>query len=94
LFFRLILPQRPQKASEHYYRYGVDYLGWHFYLTDISKVVKRLRMQNKKKLKRRMKGVQKGYAEGQLDWEDIKQHGGYSREFKPRTCLQAAEKAV
>ncbi|MDL2238422.1 reverse transcriptase/maturase family protein [Christensenellaceae bacterium OttesenSCG-928-K19] len=51
--------------------HGVDYLGWHFYLTGTGKVVKRLRTQNKKKLKRRMKGLQKGYAEGRLDIEDI-----------------------
>lgn len=53
-------------------RHGVDYLGWHFYLTETGKVIKELRMQNKKRLKRRMKGLQKGYAEGRLDWEDIK----------------------
>ena len=52
--------------------HGVDYLGWHFYLTGTGKVVKRLRTQNKKKLKRRMKGLQKGYAEGRLEGEDIK----------------------
>lgn len=52
--------------------HGVDYLGWHFYLTDTGKVVKRLRRQNKKKLKRRLKGLQKGYAEGRLDWEGVK----------------------
>ena len=52
-------------------RQGVDFLGWHFYLTDTGKVVKRLRTQNKRKLKRRMKSLQKGYAEGRLDIEDI-----------------------
>jgi len=53
-------------------RNGVDYLGWHFYLTDTGKAVKKLRTQNKKKLKRRLKGLQKGYAEGRLDWEDVR----------------------
>ena len=53
-------------------RHGVDYLGWHFYLTDSGKVIKRLRTQNKRKLKRRLKGLQKGYAEGRLEVEDIK----------------------
>lgn len=53
-------------------RHGVDYLGWHFYLTDTGKVIKKLRTQNKKRLKRRMKGLQKGYAEGRLAWEDVK----------------------
>ena len=53
-------------------RNGVDYLGWHFYLTDSGKVIKRLRTQNKWKLKRRLKGLQKGYSEGRLTIEDIK----------------------
>lgn len=52
-------------------RQGVDYLGWHFYLTDTGKVIKKLRTQNKRKLKHRMKGLQKGYAEGRLNIEDI-----------------------
>lgn len=53
-------------------RNGVDYLGWHFYLSDTGKVVKKLRTQNKRKLKRRLKGMQKGYAEGRVQLEDIK----------------------
>ena len=53
-------------------RQGVDYLGWRFYLTDTGKVIKRLRTQNKRRLKRRMKGLRKSYSEGRLAWEDIK----------------------
>ena len=52
--------------------HGADYLGWHFYLSDTGKVIKKLRAQNKKRLKRRMKGLQKGYTEGRLKLEDIK----------------------
>jgi retron-type reverse transcriptase len=52
-------------------RHGVDYLGWHFYLTKTGKVVKKLRTQSKKRLKRRMKGLRKGYAEGRLTLEDV-----------------------
>ena len=52
--------------------HGVGYLGWHFYLTDTGKVIRKLRTQCKKRLKRRMKGLQKGYEEEILDWEDIK----------------------
>ena len=53
-------------------RHGVDYLGWHFYLTDTGKVIKKLRTQCKKQLKRRMKGLQKGYGSERIDWGDIK----------------------
>ena len=53
-------------------RHGVDYLGWHFYLSETGKVIKMLRPQNKKRLKRRVKGLQKGYAERRLSFDDIK----------------------
>ena len=53
-------------------RNGVDYLGWHFYLTDTGKVVKKLRQSGKRRLKKRIKGLQKGYAAGKAGIEDIK----------------------
>jgi retron-type reverse transcriptase len=52
--------------------HGVDYLGWHFNLTNTGKVIKRLRTQSKRRMKRCIKGLQKGYAEGRLSLEDIK----------------------
>ena len=52
-------------------RRGVDYLGWHFYLTETGKVVKKLRVSTKSRLKRRIKGLRKGYAEGCLDFDDV-----------------------
>ena len=41
---------------------GVDYVGWHFYLTDTGKVIRRLRTSSKKRLKRRLKHFQQEYA--------------------------------
>ncbi|MBO1307007.1 group II intron reverse transcriptase domain-containing protein [Enterococcus sp. 669A] len=52
---------------------GVDYLGWHFYLTDTGKVIRKLRTQNKKKIKRRIKGLQVGFRKGRITAMDIKQ---------------------
>ena len=52
---------------------GVDYLGFHFYLTDTGKVVRRLRTSNKKRYKRRLKAFRKKYANGELELEDIRQ---------------------
>lgn len=79
-------------------RHGVEYLGWHFYLTDTGKVIKRLRTQNKKKLKRRIKGLQKHYAEGRVTFEDIKrsmastnghlQHG-HTWKLRQKVCAGA-----
>lgn len=50
---------------------GVDYLGFHFYLTDTGKVVRRLRASNKRRLKRRLKGFRHGYAEGTVELDAI-----------------------
>ena len=36
---------------------GVDYLGWHFYLTDTGKVIRRLRTSNKHRFKQRLKAI-------------------------------------
>lgn len=38
---------------------GVDYLGWHFYLTDSGKVIRKVKQQTKYKYKRKLKGFQK-----------------------------------
>ena len=50
---------------------GVDYLGWHFYLTDTGKVIRKLRTSNKKRFKRRLKALQKQYSVGEKSLDDI-----------------------
>ncbi|MBQ6637506.1 MAG: group II intron reverse transcriptase domain-containing protein [Lachnospiraceae bacterium] len=54
-------------------RNGVDFLGFHFYLTDTGKVVRKLRTQNKKKFKRRMKKLKLEYANNEKNEGEIKQ---------------------
>ena len=51
---------------------GVDYLGWHFYLTDTGKVIRRLRTSNKWRFKRRLKAFQEKYRSGEMDYDAIK----------------------
>jgi len=51
---------------------GVDYLGWHFYLTDTGKVIRKLRTSNKRRLKRRIKLLQKEYNDGLIDFNAVK----------------------
>ena len=51
---------------------GVDYLGWHFYLTDTGKVIRRLRTSNKRRVKRRLRAFRKWYSSGELDLDAIK----------------------
>ena len=50
---------------------GVDYLGWHFYLTDTGKVIRKLRNSNKRRFKRRMKAFAEKYARGEITAEEI-----------------------
>lgn len=51
---------------------GVDFLGFHFYLTDSGKVVKKLRRSSKVRFKNRMKKLQKDYKTGKIQLENIK----------------------
>ncbi|MDR2728732.1 MAG: RNA-directed DNA polymerase [Chitinispirillales bacterium] len=50
---------------------GVDYLGWHFYLTDTGKVIRKLRTSNKKSLKRRMKKIAQKYSDSIIEMDDV-----------------------
>lgn len=50
---------------------GVDYLGFHFYLTETGKVVKRLRTSNKKRMKRKIKRFRHAYREGKITFDAI-----------------------
>ena len=52
---------------------GVDYLGWHYYLTQIGKVIKKLRTANKKKYKRRLKYLQKMETSHQITMSKVRE---------------------
>ena len=45
---------------------GVDYLGFHFYLTDSGKVVRKLRDSNKRRMKRKLKRYRHAYRTGKM----------------------------
>ena len=51
---------------------GVDYLGFHFYLTETGKVVKKLRDSNKRRMKRKVKRYRHAYRKGIMKEEDVK----------------------
>lgn len=51
---------------------GVDYLGFHFYLTETGKVIRRLRTKNKQRLKRKLKRYKRAYANGTITFSAIK----------------------
>ncbi|OLR62714.1 hypothetical protein BHF69_08510 [Anaerostipes sp. 992a] len=50
---------------------GIDYLGFHFYLTDTGKVIRKLRTINKKRIKKRLKRFRHAYRTGIMDMEAI-----------------------
>lgn len=52
---------------------GVDYLGFHFYLTENGKVIRRLRNQRKIRMKRKFKKIKEQYTKNKVDLEYISQ---------------------
>lgn len=50
---------------------GVDYLGWHIYLSDSGKVIRKVKQQTKYKYKKRLRYFQRAYAQGKTDFDKI-----------------------
>ena len=68
---------------------GVDYLGWHFYMTESGKIIRKVRQQTKYKYKRKLKYFQRAYAENRIDLSEIlqtlssyKAHLSYGHTYK------------
>ena len=51
---------------------GVNYLGWHLYLTEKGKVIRTLKTTSKKRIKRRFICMKSDYSRGALNLGDIK----------------------
>ncbi len=52
---------------------GVDYLGWHIYLNENGKVIKKVRRQTKERFKSKLKTLQRKYTNEKMPLEDITQ---------------------
>lgn len=52
---------------------GVNYLGWHFYLSKSGKVIRKITSQTKNKYKRKLKLMQKLYSKDKMDLKEINQ---------------------
>lgn len=65
---KLILNQKTQIIP---ISQGIDYLGFHFYMTDTGKVIRKLRTSNKKRMKRKIKRYRHAYRTGVMEMEDI-----------------------
>lgn len=73
---------------------GVDYLGFHIYLSDSGKVIRKVKQQTKYKYKRKLKYMQYAYANNQMDLADIYQvitsysaHLSYGHTYKLKQSL-------
>ncbi len=62
-----------QKTQIFPIRNGVDYLGFHFYLTENGKVIRKVRQSAKKRMKRKLAWLAEEYSEGRKTYPEIKQ---------------------
>lgn len=60
-----------EKTQIHHIRQGVDYLGFHFYLTETGKVIRKLRQSGKKKLKKKLSAYKRLYRKDQIEFSAI-----------------------
>ena len=51
---------------------GVKYLGWHFYLTETGKVLRKLQASGKRRTKRRFRRLKKDYSTCKIALADVK----------------------
>ncbi len=54
-------------------RNGVEYLGWHIYLTDTGKVIRKVKQQTKYWYKRKLRYFEYAYAHDLVELKDISQ---------------------
>lgn len=62
-----------EKTQIHPIPTGFDYLGWHFYLADSSKIIRKLKTQAKNRYKQKLQHLQKAYAYGHMSIKEIDQ---------------------
>ena len=74
---------------------GVDYLGYHLYLTDTGKVVKKVRQQTKYKFKRKVKYLVSAYADYKVNIDEVKQVlSGYNAHLKHGNTFMLRKKIL
>ena len=52
---------------------GVNYLGWHFYLTDTGKIIRKVKQQTKNNCRRKLKSMRMMPEEGKMDAAQVQQ---------------------
>ncbi|MDO5295583.1 MAG: reverse transcriptase domain-containing protein [bacterium] len=54
-------------------RNGIDYLGFHFYLAESGKIIRKVRQSTKKRCKKKLRYMRNAYAAGTMEATDIRQ---------------------
>ena len=78
-------------------RNGVDYLGWHIYLTETGKVIRKVKQQTKTRFKHKLKYLEYAYRENMIGLPEAEQvlssyraHLSYGHTYKLREkCLKS-----
>lgn len=52
---------------------GVDYLGWHFYMTQNGKIIRKVKQSTKYKYKRKLRYFEEAFSKGEIGIEKIQQ---------------------
>ncbi len=84
-----------QKTQVFPIKNGVEFLGFHFYLTDSGKVIKRLRTSSKKRYKKKLKALQYAYRTGEKELHEVKQSlAGFNGHLKAGNTYQMKKNAM
>lgn len=62
-----------QKTQIFPLRHGIDFLGFHTYLTDTGKVIRKLRRGSKDKMRKKIRKYAKMLEEGKIDLKQVEQ---------------------
>ncbi len=75
-------------------RKGVEFLGWKFYLSETGQVVRRLKRQSKRRMRRRLSRLEREYAAHAVSWEQARSvlasyhgHLGHGNTYRLRCSL-------
>lgn len=82
------------KSQIHPLRKGIEFLGWKFYLSETGKVVRRLKRQSKRRMRRRLSRLEREYAARAVTWEQARSvlasyhgHLGHGNTYRLRCSL-------
>jgi len=60
------------KSQIYPLRKGIEFLGWKFYLSESGQVVRRLKRQSKRRMRQRLRRLQREYADGTVTWDEAR----------------------